>query len=414
MKDNYSDAASFAAITEKILDLLQEQAYKPQSHQQFRVVFNQLNRYMTEREISAYSPDVGAAFLKDYVQQRGIGSSWAKSITRVTKVLNHAIEDGAIGLHILRCTKKPPLKLPKHFSDTLEKYLAYCSGEGNKNSTLARKRASCGHFLSRLDTLGCHDLSELTPAHIRESCLLETDKDSWFKVRLFLNFLFDKGYTRLNYSAIVPKYRLPSKLPTVYTPEEIRRFEDAIDADSPTGIRDRAMLLLVTRFGLRPSDVAALRMSDLDFEGGIIHLTQEKTEQEWNGTMIPPVKLALWKYVSKARPKSDTDVVFLRVDAPYQGLSKQGVSSRVKQYFVGSGVDIANKRHGPCALRSSLASSLVNDSVPTEAVRRVLGHESKFAIKNYAKVDTENLRKCAIPVPEVTGVFARFLERQRI
>lgn len=401
---------TFAVITDRILATLQKERYCINSQRQFKLVFNSINRYMTEHKISKYSPEVGEAFVTDYVRQRNIGSSWTKSLTRVTRVLNHATEDRSIGLHTLRCAKKAPLKLPDCFSHVLEKYLDYCADKGNKAGTLERKRASCGHFLSRLDTLGCRDLSELTPAQVRESCLLEADKDSWFKVRLFLDFLYNEGYTRFNYSAIVPKYRIPSKLPTIYTPEEIRKFEDAIDVNSLTGTRDYAMLLLMTRYGLRASDIAALKLSNLDFDGGFIRLTQEKTGQGWSGTMIPLVKKALAEYVAKVRPKTDIDFVFLRMDAPYQRLSKQGISSRVKIYFACSGINIENKRHGPCAIRSSLASSLVNDGTPTEAVRKVLGHESKSAIKSYAKIDIENLRKCAIPVPEATGAFARFLE----
>ena len=73
-------------------------------------------------------------------------------------------------------------------------------------------------------------------------------------------------------------------------------------------------------------------------------------------------------------------------------------------------IDTKGKHHGPHALRASLASSMVNENVPYEAIRGILGHKDPDAVKHYAKLDIEQLRKCAIPVPSPTGAFQAFLE----
>jgi integrase len=78
--------------------------------------------------------------------------------------------------------------------------------------------------------------------------------------------------------------------------------------------------------------------------------------------------------------------------------------------FKAAGVDIANKKHGPHALRSSMASSMVNRDIPYDVVRKALGHADPQAIKHYAKADIENLRLQAVDVPAPAGVFAMILQ----
>lgn len=65
--------------------------------------------------------------------------------------------------------------------------------------------------------------------------------------------------------------------------------------------------------------------------------------------------------------------------------------------------------HGSRALRSSVASNMINDGISTEVVRRVLGHGTKRALKHYARIDIESMRLCPLPVPEPTGAFAGIL-----
>jgi site-specific recombinase XerD len=81
----------------------------------------------------------------------------------------------------------------------------------------------------------------------------------------------------------------------------------------------------------------------------------------------------------------------------------------LKGYFTSAGVSISGKKHGPHALRSSLASSMINGGVSYEVTRHMLGHYDPEAIKHYAKVDIENLRSYAIDIPEPSGVFEEIL-----
>lgn len=94
---------------------------------------------------------------------------------------------------------------------------------------------------------------------------------------------------------------------------------------------------------------------------------------------------------------------------PYKPLDCFAISTMVWTLFEKSEIAIAERKHGSRAFRSSIASNMVNDNVPTEIVRRVLGHGTKYAIKHYARIDIESMRLCPLPVPAPSGIFAKLL-----
>ena len=170
------------------------------------------------------------------------------------------------------------------------------------------------------------------------------------------------------------------------------------------------MLLLATRLGMRSGDIAKLSLDELDFEHEEICLMQQKNGEMLHLPMLLEVRKALTDYINNARPKVASNTVFLRHNAPYQGITTSVLRFETSKYFGLAGIDISEKKHGPHTFRSSLASSMVNDDVPYEVVRSILGHSDPDAIKHYAKLDIEKLRECAIEVPKPSGSFKTFLD----
>ncbi len=95
---------------------------------------------------------------------------------------------------------------------------------------------------------------------------------------------------------------------------------------------------------------------------------------------------------------------------PYSHISVQAITKIVRTAIMAAGIDPAGRKQGAHAFRSSLASSMVNDNIPYEAVRKALGHTDQNAIQSYVSLDVEQLRNYALPVMEATGTFAAFLE----
>ncbi len=114
--------------------------------------------------------------------------------------------------------------------------------------------------------------------------------------------------------------------------------------------------------------------------------------------------------MTKARPR-DTKFknIFLTANPPYVPADYQVINEMIHQQYARAGINVSERKHGSRALRSSIASNMVNDGMPTEVIRSVLGHSTKHALKYYARIDVRSMRICPLPVPAPTGGFADFL-----
>ena len=89
-------------------------------------------------------------------------------------------------------------------------------------------------------------------------------------LRSFFRFLFLNGQTKSDLAGAVPSvpdWRL-AELPKYLTPEEVERVVHAYEQDSPAALRNRAILLLLARLGLRAGEVIALELDDVDWRVG--------------------------------------------------------------------------------------------------------------------------------------------------
>ena len=290
-----------------------------------------------------------------------------------------------------------------------EEYEAHCRAKGLKESSIQLYVKLSRRFLAGLESAGAETVAEINAERVMQACLSLKSTYYWETIHTFMRFLAEAGYTDRDYSYVIPVHRRPQPMPSVYTPEEIRRIEATIDTSCPNGKRAYAMLLLATRLGLRSGDIIGLTLQELDFEAGLIHLTQHKTDTPMELPLLPEVEMALRDYIEKERGNSEKPYVFLCSIPPYSHLSNSFMRKLVATAVEKAGIDPAGRKVGPRAFRSSLASSMVNDSIPYDVVRKTLGHRDLNAIKNYARLDMEQLRLYALEVPAATGVFAEIL-----
>jgi site-specific recombinase XerD len=222
-------------------------------------------------------------------------------------------------------------------------------------------------------------------------------------LRAFLRYLSFAGASCDDLALAVPSiasWRL-ARLPRCLSGDELARVIAACDGSTPGRLRDRAILLLLSRLGLRAGDVAQLRLADIDWSNGTLQVTG-KGRYQVRLPLPQEVGDALLRYLD-CRPRvGPSDRVFLRSIAPSAPFaSGDGVSSVVKHALRRAGVDTPAK--GAHLLRHTAATEMLRHGVPLDQIGLVLRHRSIDMTAYYAKVDVALLRSVAQPWPGVNS-----------
>lgn len=401
----WTGASNFEQLTGMLLEELNAQNYGSVTMDNYQRAITRIGKFMESENLNDYSEEVGDAFI-DRVSKSDVSESHIRYNITVVRRLNDVNE--GIGYRLVK--PKSALPVPAQFAKPLESYLCFCASIGNKSNTISQKHKVCVKFLCALTDLGCIDTHEITSDIICRAIVRFTNIDNHAIIRAFLRYLHEIDVLKYDYSSILPKRSRGKVLPTIYTIDEVRRLEASIDRSSKVGMRNYAALLLASRLGLRSGDIAGLTYDQVDFHNDSINLTQEKTGHPLTLPLLPEIREAIEEYVQYARPVSGSEFIFLSAIAPFGRMTTSSMRRALTECFSAADIDILEKRHGPHSLRSSLASSMVNDGVPHEVVRRLLGHRDPDAIKHYTIINIENLRCCAIEVPPPTGNFEALLE----
>jgi site-specific recombinase XerD len=221
--------------------------------------------------------------------------------------------------------------------------------------------------------------------------------------RAFLRYLNFQGKCRADLDQAVPAlahWRLAT-LPRCLTAEEVDRIINACDGSSIDRLRDRAIILMLARLGLRAGDLAQLRLADIDWENGTLRVLG-KGRFEVRLPLPQEVGDTLLRYLER-RPQIDqTDRVFLRNIAPFKPfVTGHCISGVVKRALRRAGVQSPAK--GAHLLRHTAATEMLRHGVPLDQIGLVLRHRSIDMTAYYAKVDVALLKQVAQPWPEVNS-----------
>lgn len=221
-------------------------------------------------------------------------------------------------------------------------------------------------------------------------------------LRSFFRFLRAIGWRTDRLDDAVPTVprRRHATLPRHLGEREFERFIASLDTSSPRALRDRAIILLVARLGLRASEVVRLRLEDIDWRAAILRLHTRKTGHGAVLPLPPDVGRALVAYLRHGRPTTSVRHVFvlhhLRVGEP---ASRQVVGDAVERALHHAGISVPVG--GANLLRHSLATQMLRHRATLKEIADVFGHRSLNTTTIYAKVDLTALREVALPWPEV-------------
>ena len=220
-------------------------------------------------------------------------------------------------------------------------------------------------------------------------------------IRAFLRFLAITGRCRPHLDRAVPtvpEWKL-SALPRYLESGDIESLIASCDLSKSYGIRDRAILLLLVRLGLRAGDITAMRLADLDWDAGMVRV-RGKGRREVCLPLPQDAGDALIKYLTDARPNAVTDHVFLCSNAPVRPFaSSASVSDVVRLALQRAGIVDAPSK-GAHLLRHSAATTMLRSGASLDVIATVLRHQSSDTTAYYAKVDIKLLALVAQPWPE--------------
>lgn len=404
---------SLKYLIDHLNELLDKEAYTASTRKDMNFILDALSVYMQNRNLTEYTADVGKQFVEYCDKVLKVCTSRISRAKNITEKLNR-ISQGMDGRAALIPGKRTVVNLPQSLKNILDCYIQFCKEIGNDFSTVDYKHWLCSRFLKSVSDTGCFNIEELN-SHIVQIAFLSMGgyMRYWQKLSPFFHFLYEQNLTKQDFSKLIQKCIIPQPHPTTYSIEEIRRLESSFDLSVKNDIRNYAITLLMSRYGIRACDVAALTFENVDFSNNRIHFIQQKTGEPWEAVLLPIVKTALENYITYVRPSiSNCNNIFISASHPYTAIKSGTINTMINNQFRKTDINITEKRHGSRTLRSSIASNMVNDGISTEVVRNVLGHSSKYAIRHYTKIDIESMRICPLSVPTPDGIFKELLSRK--
>ena len=358
--------------------------------------------YMEKNNSDVYTESIGGEFI---TQQSGQSFSRQRTNRRALYLLESFIEGRKCAL----VTPKKTYVFPGDIGICSQSFIRE-EGESKRlcHKTLTAYKSALSRFSVAME------IRQVTLQNMNRqdiimfmSSVQNMNKHIVNPLRNFLSYLYDKGITDRDFSGLFQhvKHSRCSKLPSVYTPEEIIQLETGIQRGSSTGKRNYAILLLASRLGLRSSDIVNLEFSNIDWENKAIRLYQQKNGRPVELPLLSDVGDAIIDYVLHGRPKTHLKKVFVTTTNPVRPVLAGSIYSIVNRMILEAGIAVNNRHHGGHALRHSLATNLLGNNVGLSVISNILGHASTESTMVYLGVDIKLLIDFSLEVPSVNKEF---------
>lgn len=219
-------------------------------------------------------------------------------------------------------------------------------------------------------------------------------------LRIYLRFLATSGACQPGLDHALPtvaEWKL-SSLPRYLDSGQAARLGDSCRKDGPLGLRDRAIILLLLRLGLRAGDIASMRLVDIDWQEATL-LVRGKGRRDVRLPLPQDAGDAVLDYLEHERPHVGIDRVFLCANAPFRALRSGGaVSDIVRGALRIAGIEDPPSR-GANLIRHTTATTMLRAGATLDEIGTLLRHKSPDTTAHYAKVDVATLQQIAQPWP---------------
>lgn len=298
-----------------------------------------------------------------------------------------------------------PIVAPPPYAHYVAEFADYMLQErGLSPETICTLSFSINDFLAHccredhpLKAISLTDIDEALTAKGRDGCTRRTIQTYASSLRSFFRFAELRGWCAPGLAAGIrsPRTYRHQLLPQGPSWTDVQRLLATTEGDRPADIRDRAILLLLSVYGLRAGEVRRLRLEDLDWEREQICLTRAKQRQTQRYPLSHTVGEAILRYLQQVRRRSPYREVFLGLRAPFHPLSTPALWHVVGRRWRAVEVTTKSRHRGPHSLRHACATHLLAHGLTMKEIGDHLGHRNPETTRVYAKVDLTGLRQVA-------------------
>ena len=278
--------------------------------------------------------------------------------------------------------KLPRLDLPakEHF----ESYLRHKWRLNHKPSTLQGSFAAVKLFLELYRRSGKKDLAEMERAdleafveHLQDCGLkISTVRTKLACLIAFLHFLFEQDVISGSVLKRPMKLKLPEILPRAMHPADVKKLLSVID-----NIRDRALILLLLRTGMRIGEALGLRLNDLDLRDRKVHLFQGEKNSMGRVVYLSDDVLSALKRWLRQRDQNKEFIFYGNSNKP---ICYSTGRSRFMRYIQKAALE--QKGYTVHCLRHTFASELLNAGMRLECLQQLMGHQDIEVTRRYARL----------------------------
>ena len=389
--------------------------YKDSTMVWYRGCWRRVERFFASLGVEEFSLDLAMAWVDKACgfygkEQAGTLKPTDVYLFRVAQMLNDYAVHGAV----LRRYSRAVGMLAGDGADTIARFQAWLRAAGRAVSTVRTYGTVAGEFIGFMDTRGGTARCDAGAVQAFVATLagyqFKTVEQKLCAVRSFLRFASGGGLVDAAVLDAVPavKSRKQTRIPSEWDPADVTKILDAVDRGNPCGKRDYAIILLITRLGLRGIDVKRLMFCDFDWPGNRLSVMQVKTGNRVQLPLLKDVGWAVIDYLRAGRPPSECPQVFIRHTAPIGPFSDQDHLHQIllKHARVAHVPVSEKRRHGMHSLRHTLATRLMEGGTPVEQIADILGHQSVQSTGVYLKSSLGLLAECALdpdgPTPQAS------------
>jgi len=397
-------------LAELIHDLEQEMlrlGYSKGSMKFYRRRWQMLLDFAQERGEIYYFERLGIDFVEKYfhIFEKDLNRTLLQSEIQELRIIRMI---GDFQLHhtvLRRYYKHKEILTDPFFIKISSRFKQYCKDKDYSKVTkehYVKQSARFMDYLSSQKVIDCKEISiTFINAYIKTLAgySYKTVEQNICSMRAFFRFLLENKEVQTDFASKTPmvQARKQTRIPSVWTKDELKKLIAAIDRGSPKGKRDYAIILLACCLGIRCSDIKNLKIENFRWEEKRLVFMQSKTRQPLSLPLTQQVGWAVIDYLKYGRPKIDSSYIFVKHMAPFGPFSEGNhLHQIIKRYMELAHLPTLKKRRGMHSLRHTLASLLLENDTPLSVISDILGHIDTDSTAVYLKVDVRKLRQCCL------------------